>query len=269
MTLRPTAARALAAALIAAGAAAGDDGAPPPRKVLVELYTSQGCDSCPSANDLLGRLAGLGFGPDRVVPVAFHVDYFNTPWADPFSLGEFSRREMSYNSVLKRNDLYFTPMMMVDGRYPMLGSNRPEATASIARSLKAKPGVALKLGLDGSTDAKEAKVEVRRASPEVDGRPLQVCVALTEGPISTKVPSGENAGKTLVEPAVVRSFGFRNLKLDGRDAKSVRIPVKLGADSKAERCRVAAWVQDFETGKVYQAESIPWGEVKALATSGR
>ena len=236
---------------------ATDEPAEPARKVLVELYTSQGCNSCPSANDLLGRLASLGYGPDRIVPVAFHVDYFNTPWADPFSSNEFSRREMSYNSVLKRNDLYFTPMMMVDGRYPMLGSNKPEATASIAKSLKVKPGASLKLIVGGSGLDKKVQVDVKRNSVEVDGRPLQVCLAVTEGPIATKVPSGENAGSTLVEPAVVRSFAFRNLKLSNREIKSFTFPVKLATEARPDRVQVAVWVQDYENGKVYQAEAAP------------
>ncbi len=268
MSLRAAAACSYAALLLVAsiGPAKDESAADPPRKVLVELYTSQGCDSCPSANDLLGRLAKLGYGPDKVVPVAFHVDYFNTPWADPFSDQGFSRRQMSYNSVQKRNDLYFTPMMMVDGRYPMLGSNKPEATAAIARSLKGKAGVSLKLNLSGPATGKELKVDLARATSEVDGRPLQVCVAVTEGPIATVVPSGENAGKTLVEPAVVRSFAFKDLKLGGREPKSLSFPVKLAADSRGERARVSAWVQDFENGKVYQAESIPWAsDVKATA----
>src|SRR5579871_2632243 len=103
------------------------------KKVLVELYTSQGCNSCPPANEFLGQLSKQGFGPDRIVPVAFHVDYFNEPWADPFSKKEYSQRELAYNTVQKRNDLYFTPMMMVDGRHPMLGSNRAEATSAIRK----------------------------------------------------------------------------------------------------------------------------------------
>ena len=66
-----------------AASRAQEKSADSPRKVLVELYTSQGCDSCPPASDLMGKLASLGYGPDRVVPINFHVDYFNTPWEDP------------------------------------------------------------------------------------------------------------------------------------------------------------------------------------------
>jgi hypothetical protein len=53
------------------------------KKVLVERYTSQGCSSCPPASDVMGQLAALGYGPDGIVPINFHVDYFNEPWADP------------------------------------------------------------------------------------------------------------------------------------------------------------------------------------------
>ncbi len=243
----------------------GEPSAAPTKKVLVELYTSQGCDSCPSANDLLGRLAAMGYGPDQVVPIAFHVDYFNTPWVDPFSKREYSQRQLSYNAVLKRNDLYFTPMMMVDGRYPMLGSNRPEAVAAIGKSLKGRPGVAIKIALDGPKGEKEARVDLAKFAPELEGRNLMVGLALTEGPIATEVPSGENAGKTLVEPHVVRSFAYKNFKPAGREPRTMTFPLKLAGDSKPGRCRVSAWVQDAENGKVYQAESIAWDGARAVA----
>ncbi len=85
-----------------------------------------------------------------------------------------------------------------------------------------------------------------------------VGVTVTEGPISTRVPSGENAGKTLVEPFVVRSFAYKMDKLDSSGSKSFAFPVKLASDSVASKCRVSVFVQDWDNGKVYQAESIPW-----------
>jgi hypothetical protein len=230
---------------------------PPSKKVLVELYTSQGCNSCPSANDLLGQLARLGYGPDQVVPIAFHVDYFNQPWVDPFSNKDFSRRELAYNSVLKRNDLYFTPMMMVDGRSPMLGSNRSEALKAIKKSLDDKPGASIKLVLTGKEPDRTLKLEVKPLSAEISGRSLMVGVALTEGPITTRVASGENAGSALVEPFVVRSFAFKQAKLEASGSQDFTFPIKLPADSVEANCRVAAFVQDWDTGKVYQADSVP------------
>jgi hypothetical protein len=231
----------------------------PSKKVLVELYTSQGCNSCPSANDFLGELNRLGYGPDKIVPVAFHVDYFNEPWKDPFSSQDFSRRESAYNSVLKRNDLYFTPMMMVDGRSPMLGSNRPEAIKAIKQSLNDEPGVSLKLTLDDKKGTnRRLIVEVATLKTEIQGRPLMIGVAITEGPIATKVPSGENAGKTLVEPFVVRSFAYQKEKLAAIESKKLEFPLNLPNGAVAANSRVAVFVQDWDNGQVYQAETVRW-----------
>ena len=253
----------LAAAPVFGPSALADGPAKGGKKVLVELYTSQGCNSCPSANDLLGQIAATGPGAGAIVPIAFHVDYFNTPWADPFSSAEFSKREMAYNSVLKRKDLYFTPMMMVDGRSPMLGSNRSEALKAIRRSLAERPGVSIELDLSGPDSGRTAKVRVRPTGAEVVGRPLMVGLALTEGPITTKVPSGENAGSNLVEPAVVRSFAFEKANLDVAKARDFSFPIRLKPDSVAGRCRVVAFVQDWDDGRVHQAESTPWETPKA------
>jgi len=228
------------------------------KKVLVELYVSQGCNSCPSANDFMSELASLGFGPDKIVPVAFHVDYFNEPWADPFSNKDYSKRELAYNSVQKRNDLYFTPMMMVDGRYPMLGSNRPEALKAIKKALAEKPGASLKLGWANPSADRTLNVDVASLSPEVVGRQLMVGVTVTEGPITTRVPSGENAGQTLVEPFIVRSYTYKTAKLGASESTSLNFPVKLPRDSVASKCRVSVFVQDWDNGKVYQADAIPW-----------
>jgi Protein of unknown function (DUF1223) len=97
----------------AACCAAYGQGEPPAatRKVLVELYTSQGCDMCPQAEEWLGALAQRNH---RIVPIAFHVDYFNDPWKDVFSDALYSRRQMTYNQLYTKPKnaeygLYYTP----------------------------------------------------------------------------------------------------------------------------------------------------------------
>ena len=251
-------------------ASAQEDGksASPRKKVLVELYTSQGCNSCPSANEFLGQLAGLGYGPDRVVPVAFHVDYFNEPWADPFSSKDHSRRQLAYNSVQKRNDLYFTPMMMVDGRHPMLGSNRPTALAALGKALKEDPGVSLDMTLKGEGSDRALTAKVRPLAAASEGRQIMVGVTLTEGPITTRVPSGENAGRALVEPFVVRSFAFQTGKLDRGEARVFSFPLRLAPGAVAAKTRVSAWVQDWDDGRVHQAESIAWEKPTGTVSVG-
>ena len=230
----------------------------PPRKILVELYTSQGCDSCPPAADLLGKLAALGYGPDRVVPVNFHVDYFNTPWEDPFSDPSYSDREQSYNQVMRRTDLYFTPMMMVDGRYPLLGSNREQAVAALRQARNEPPGVALGIHLDGSGSRKTVAVKLTARSGDIAGRDLLIGVALTQDRATTQVPSGENAGKTLVEHHVVRRLDHKFTRLDRTEPKTLTFPLTLPDGADPARFHVAVFAQDRANGKVHQADSLPW-----------
>ena len=105
------------------------------RVVLVELYTSQGCDMCPAAEKMLGELAERDRG---IVPIAFHVDYFNDPWKDVFSDSLYSRRQMTYNQIYTKPKnaeygLYYTPMMMIDGEQSINGRDMVGAESAIRR----------------------------------------------------------------------------------------------------------------------------------------
>ena len=94
-------------------------------------------------------------------------------------------------------------------------------------------------------------------------RDLLVGAAITEDPVTTRVPSGENAGVTLLEHVAVRKFVFEKTRFDGKAPRTFAFPVALGPDWNAGRCRVALFVQDWKNGRVYQAESIPWTADKA------
>ena len=248
----------LIAALRLAGAEGQETSVDPPKKVLVELYTSQGCNSCPPASTLLGKLPALGYGPDRVVPINFHVDYFNEPWADPFSDPSYSRRQLDYNDALHRDDLYFTPLMMVDGRYPLLGSDRPKALAALQQARKEPPGVVLGLSLTGQGNHKTLSVKIKARSPEVVGRDVMVGLALTEDPVTTKVFSGENAGRTLIEHHVVRQFDHKFIKLERTESQTLSFAIELATGWVDSRLRVTVFAQDRVNGKVYQADAVPW-----------
>ena len=210
---------------------------------------------------MLGQLASLGYGPDQVVPLAFHVDYFNDPWKDRFSDRRFSARQWAYNGALKRKDLYFTPMLMIDGRFPMLGSDRKAARAALERALAERPTAAIALALEavpGKPREKTLKVTVAARGPEVDGRALLVGVATFEDPVTTRVESGENAGKALVEHFAVRRFAAEPVTPTRAGPETLSVPVSLEADWDAGHCGLAVFLQDEATGRVYQAESIRW-----------
>ena len=236
------------------------------RNVLVELYTSQGCDSCPSACDLLGKLPKLGFSPDRVIALNFHVDYFNTPWVDPFSDPSFSDREMSYNQVMKRKDLYFTPMLMVDGRYPMLGSNQGQVVSAIRQAKTEAPGVGIELAAEGVGPRKTVKVQLQAKSADVAGRDLLVGVALTQNRVSTAVPSGENKGKTLVEYHVVRKLDHKFTKLSRSELKTLTFSLNLPPNADPADFRVVAFAQDRNNGQVHQVDDLPWQSASTPAS---
>jgi hypothetical protein len=236
-----------------------------PKKALVELFTSQGCDMCPAADRLL---AGLGYGADRVVRLSFHVDYFNDPWKDPFSEAAHSQREMAYNGALKRNDLYFTPMMMIDGRHPMLGSDQPKAQAALKSVLKDQPGVLLALdlaGTEGSSGKKTLKVKATAVAAEAENRDLLVGAAVFENPTTTMVPAGENAGKTLVEHFTVRKFVYQKVQLERSRPADLSFPLELPPGAQPDRCGVAVFAQDWLKGNVHQAEAVAWSSGPASA----
>src|SRR5437867_8507857 len=100
----------------------------------------------------------MGYGPERIVPLAFHVDYFNTPWKDPFSDKNYSERQAEYSRIFVRENnidkvdyLYFTPMLMVDGRAPMLGTDKPKAESALRRALGEKAGASIAARLEGAS----------------------------------------------------------------------------------------------------------------------
>ena len=211
---------------------------------------------------MLGRLDAIADGPGRAVALAFHVDYFNDPWVDPFSDPKFSRRESAYDAVYntpkKRDGLYFTPMLMVDGRVPMLGTDEAKLRATLDRSLREEPRATIAIATKPGPGGKlSATVTVAALAPSLKGRPLIVALATAEGPLRTKVAAGENAGVTLVEHAVVREFAADPWSPENLKPRSFSFPLEPAAAWDAARCRLVAFVQDTATGRVYQAASIP------------
>jgi len=183
-------------ALLAATAAAQTTGVP----VLVELFTSEGCSSCPPADALLAELSGpRGVPGAEVVPLSLHVDYWNRlGWTDPFSSAAFSERQSSY---AKGGGIY-TPQMVVDGGVELVGSDRTRARAAIAAASRA-PKVPLEVRVAPSgPSALTAQITAPPLPPGGSGADL--FVALTEDGLVSDVARGENAGRRLPHAAVVR-----------------------------------------------------------------
>ena len=240
------------------------------RAVLVELYTSQGCDMCPTAEKVLGALAERD---RRIVPIAFHVDYFNDPWKDVFSDPLYSQRQMSYNQLYTKPKnpeygLYYTPMLMIDGEQSVNGRDPASAEAAIRHALAKKPAVGLDAALDLKSDGLSGTVtiQVTSRSARAEKAPLLVCAVLREDGVVTDVPSGENAGKSLVARFPARRTKYEFIELDGKSTATQRFSFAIEPTWNRRNLRLAVFVQDKRTGMIHQATDLPWRSTPTAAT---
>ena len=260
--------------LVAVGprqAVSADERDEPKRMVLVELYTSQGCDMCPTAEKVLGALAER----DRsIVPIAFHIDYFNHPWKDVFSDPLYSERQMAYNQLYTKPKnpeygLYYTPMLMIDGEQSVNGRDPASAEAAIRRALTKKPAVALNVDLDVRSNGLSgtATVKVMSRSARAEKSPLLVCAVLREDGVVTDIPSGENAGKSLVARFPARLTKYEFIELAGKSPATQRFPFMIEPTWNRQNLRLAVFVQDKRTGLIHQAADLPWRSTSTAAPS--
>lgn len=163
----------------------------PARLVVAELFTSQGCSSCPPADALLRELAGR----DDVLPLAFHVTYWNSlGWRDPFSLDLATARQRRYAAVLGTE--VYTPQLVVDGRIDVVGSDRRGVAAALRQGASAAgPSIAAR--------ETNGTLEIDIAAAPGAG---QVLVVGYDPEHETHVGRGENAGRALTEANIVRSL---------------------------------------------------------------
>lgn len=243
---------ALLAGAVACGARAEAQSAPEPAAgtVVIELFTSQGCATCPAADALLGRLAREPQWQGHLVALALHVDSWNyAGWTDPFSLADWSQRQRDYAKALARRELY-TPQAVVNGREVGIGTDEAELRRMVAQAAARPVGrVELRLRRDG------AKVAAEIDTTAPTGRPgdLDVMLAVVESGLETQVKYGENAHRTLHDDFVVRRLE-RVGRLRGA-AGHERATVRLERDWKAERTRLAVFLQDAATREIFGAAS--------------
>jgi len=210
----------------AAETCAAHSGASTPH--LVELYTSEGCSSCPPAEAWIGTLA-----PERALGLAFHVDYWDDlGWRDGFAQAQFTARQQRLGSNV------YTPELTLDGREWRAwshGSLPEPAAAPYALTLHVESGDTVSARLDG-----------------VPAGALRVQFALVEEGLTRRIERGENAGRTLSEPHVVRAVAGPLAP----EAASARWTPP--ADAVRARLGVVAWLLDAD-GHVVQALQQPLG----------
>ena len=239
----------------AAGATA-ETGAEGP--VLVELFTSQGCSSCPPADRLLTRLGSDPELANRVLPLSYHVDYWNyIGWTDPYSSEEWSQRQRRYAHAWEAGRVY-TPQLVVDGRADVVGSKREEVYRMVREALDrpdaAKLSVRLSAGEEPTDLVATVEAELVEAPEGDPDAPLDLLVALYEKDLTTSVERGENASRTLHNDYVVRRL-VRAGEVARREGASLAEPVAFALDPswKVRDLGVVAFLQDPGTRAVHGA----------------
>src|SRR4051795_2984227 len=178
-------------------------GAPPklgPSPVVVELFTSQGCSSCPPADALIHDIANDPAMRGRVIPLAFHVDYWDSlGWRDPFSSAEWTQRQARYARTMRLSSAY-TPQAVVNGSREFVGSNRATMSAALEKASNEKPRAEITLTARREGNSLIATVHANVAAND------DLMLAVVEDGVTTKIEHGENAGRTLTNDAIVRKL---------------------------------------------------------------
>jgi hypothetical protein len=213
--------------------------------VLVELFTSEGCSSCPPADALLRELQSTQPVPGaRIIALGLHVDYWDyIGWKDRFSSPQFSRRQERY--ARRFNLGPYTPQLVVDGSDEVLGSDRRAAFRAIAKAAREPKPVSVRL----TREHDRLHVLVEGSSD----KPAEVLLAIVQGTAETKVVRGENGGKTLQHAAIARSLEVLGPLEQEKWEREVRMT--LPADADPGNLEVVVFVQR-RNGRVLGAATL-------------
>jgi hypothetical protein len=230
--------------------------------VVIELFTSEGCSSCPPADAVLMQLEkNQPVAAAEIIALSEHVDYWNyIGWSDPFSSEAFSARQQAYAPIFG-NDGVYTPQMVVDGQAEFIGSNSGKAQTAIARAAKL-PKAEVKISQSRTSDpqAVELKVNVERPPALSAGDVVEVLLAITENNLSSQVARGENSGRRLGHTAVVREL--RSLGQIGNADMAFTAETKalLNKEWKRNELRAVVFLQEHTHKRILGASAIPLEE---------
>jgi hypothetical protein len=230
-----------------------------PRVVVVELFTSEGCSSCPPADALLKQLSEQPRIEDvQIVALEEHVDYWNhLGWRDPYSAPEFSERQEDYSHVFGADGVY-TPQMIVDGQHEIVGSRSLAAREAIQKAANEPKAEITLLASANATPGKAAfEVQIKSLNGIFPRGATELWLAITEKGLQTDVKAGENSGETLKHAAVVRSL---------RKIDTIREPAGYNGQFQAaiepgwkkENLAVVVLLTEKSSRKIIGAAAIPF-----------
>ncbi|MGY3089090.1 hypothetical protein ACVWYF_002130 [Hymenobacter sp. UYAg731] len=219
--------------------------------VIVELFTSEGCSSCPAADAALRELEKAQSVPGaEVIALGEHVDYWNRlGWKDGFSAPAYTARQREYAAGFGTGS--YTPQAVVNGRYELVGSRSGDLAAAVAKAAKV-PQAAVTVAMAGST------AQVRVSSLPSGTPATEVLLAITESGLASQIGRGENSGLLLHHAAVVRQLvPLGRVGADGTFAASP--PLQLAANWKRPSLRAVVLVQEVASRRIVGAASVAVG----------
>lgn len=230
-----------------------DDFAPNAKQtVLVELFTSEGCSSCPPADKVLARLDSDETNPNaEVITLSLHVDYWDSPgWKDPFSSLAFSKRQDIYSQRFRADN--YTPQMIVDGSEAFVGSDAGRAQKAIANAAKAPKATIEIVRADD-----KLKIKITNAPAHENAT---VFLAVAESDLASSVRGGENSGRKLAHSSVVRelkSLGMMTAQQKDLEMESV---VQMQPTWKKENLKLIVFAQENQTRRIFGAREIKFND---------
>jgi hypothetical protein len=229
--------------------------------VVVELFTSEGCSSCPPADALLAKLESQQPFPNiEVLALEEHVDYWNNGgWTDPFSSDSLTLRQYVYASAIAQGNSY-TPQMVVDGHDELIGSRAQQAVDTIERAATRKKADVSVVGSEPRPNGEQLLhiQVVTLPNPAAHDTP-EVWLAITETGLHSDVKRGENAGEDLHHAAVVRKLRKIGVaSASGPRSYSSDQTLKLDPAWKRENVRFVVFVQERKSKQIVAAGSAPF-----------
>lgn len=223
---------------------------------LIELYTSEGCNSCPPADAWINGLNSRGLNPDRVVPLALHVDYWDyIGWKDLFAKPEFTERQ---RLVSRRNALgtIFTPQVTLNGVVMHRWGDNAKLAAALDILQPGKPAADITLSLqDGAADRLSVNASAV-VHDDTERAQSALFLAVYENGLNSDVRAGENRGVTLRHNYLVRDW-IGPLALDAAAPTAVARKINVSREWKRQNLGIAAFVENRESGAILQALALP------------
>jgi hypothetical protein len=237
------------------------------KPVIVELFTSEGCSSCPPADALVWKLESQQPIPDAdVIVLEEHITYWDdtNAWVDPFSSEQWTLRQQDYVTKLKASASY-TPQMVVDGQSQFVGSNAPQATQAIEAAAHL-PTAAVEIVPEASTanGAEKFNVTIGSLEGNTPGDTAEVWLAVTESGLHTPVSRGENAGHDWHHGSIVRTFYKIGVANEGTTPSSFVQDSTVKIDRKWNRAnlRIVVFVQEKKSLRILGAGSLLVADAK-------